>query len=508
MFQIQSQQLTNDNPNATFTFPAPVGAYVYGISGFRMTLEPPPSIFSGGFSLNTVSINLKPTFSSDNLVLNLTATFSMTGSDIPFTGTVQITVLAWVGSENPPGIFLVNQMGIGSGDSPAPVALNGSPVVAVGILSGFNFSLNDPSGQIVGLGAASGCTLSPYYAEGIAAVPTGEGILIPDNSDNSDSSPSSNTVDTGLVILTQAQENCATGMYFDNNSQAGSYSSMVTTQGLTPTQVAVFLQSFYLQFQIVSNSSSTPEVSDIEVGASSIMPTGGGFYFLSTRNLLWKIFVPGTEETVATANSLAATYFYIALAAPSASAISPTSGDTAGGTQVTLTGENFSDGAVVYFGNTEATNVQVTSTTELSATVPPAVSAGTVDVYVATNAGVSQGLSFDYELGVPSVTAVTPNYGSMSGGTVVSIEGSGLASNGDLAITEVMFGSVAATGLSYDAATQTLAATSPAATAAELVDIVVSNAAGSSAKNYNDHFSYSTTSDIVAERVEKEDKKS
>jgi hypothetical protein len=502
-FQIQSKQI-NAGDSQEFTFPSAIGMYVYGISGFELSAGNNPS------KLNTASISLSASTSSDYKTVTIGATLSII-DDSTATNWVQVTVLAWLGSDAPAGIYLVNRTGIGPGMPPDPFGIDNPPIVGAAMLSGFDLSFSNGSSTLIATGAAAGCTSSPFSST-LQALPIGEGLLI-----GTGNNPSSNTIDAGLVILTEAQENVQAGMYFDGSqtyseteSTFGTNSYSVSTLGMVPTQVAMFLQSFYLQYTISSEYDPTPQVTYIEVGASDVTTTETGFTFTSTRMQYDSYYYDGElgYDVAIAATSLAATYFYIALAAPSASAISPTSGDTAGGTQVTLTGENFSDGAVVYFGNTEATNVQVTSTTELSATVPPAVSAGTVDVYVATNAGVSQSLSFDYELGVPSVTAVTPNYGSMSGGTVVSIEGSGLASNGDLAITEVMFGSVAATGLSYDAATQTLAATSPAATAAELVDIVVSNAAGSSAKNYNDQFSYSTTSDIVAERVEKEDKKS
>ena len=95
----------------------------------------------------------------------------------------------------------------------------------------------------------------------------------------------------------------------------------------------------------------------------------------------------------------------------------------------------------------------------------------------------------------------------------MTIYGSGFANNGQLAITEVMFGTVAATEVTYDSGTQTLQVSSPATTVSGLVDIYVTNSQGTSAQNYSDQFTYQTSSDIVVEVVkvdvvETEDEKS
>ena len=54
--------------------------------------------------------------------------------------------------------------------------------------------------------------------------------------------------------------------------------------------------------------------------------------------------------------------------APTVSSISPTSGTTAGGTPVTITGTGFLSGATVSLGGTAATGVTVVSSTSITAT--------------------------------------------------------------------------------------------------------------------------------------------
>jgi hypothetical protein len=69
------------------------------------------------------------------------------------------------------------------------------------------------------------------------------------------------------------------------------------------------------------------------------------------------------------------------LPAPTLTSINPTSGPTAGGNAVTLTGTGFVNGATVLFGAVSATSATVDSATSITA-VTPAQSAGTVSVTV------------------------------------------------------------------------------------------------------------------------------
>ena len=70
---------------------------------------------------------------------------------------------------------------------------------------------------------------------------------------------------------------------------------------------------------------------------------------------------------------------------PSISTVAPNTGSTTGGTAVTISGANFASGATVSFGGATATNVNVTSSTMITASTP-AHPAGVVSVTV-TNPG-------------------------------------------------------------------------------------------------------------------------
>jgi hypothetical protein len=74
--------------------------------------------------------------------------------------------------------------------------------------------------------------------------------------------------------------------------------------------------------------------------------------------------------------------------APTITALNPTSGSTAGGTSVVITGTAFTGASSVKFGTNNATTYTVNSDTQITAT-SPAGSAGTVDVTVTTSHGTS-----------------------------------------------------------------------------------------------------------------------
>ncbi|WP_283610253.1 IPT/TIG domain-containing protein [Faecalispora anaeroviscerum] len=75
-------------------------------------------------------------------------------------------------------------------------------------------------------------------------------------------------------------------------------------------------------------------------------------------------------------------------AVPTVTALSPTSGTTAGGTSVTITGTDFTDATAVEFGDTAAASFTIDSATKITAN-SPAHSAGAVDVTVTTAGGTS-----------------------------------------------------------------------------------------------------------------------
>src|SRR5450830_1270888 len=88
------------------------------------------------------------------------------------------------------------------------------------------------------------------------------------------------------------------------------------------------------------------------------------------------VVTPG--GTSATSGSDQFTY----VVAPAVTSLSPTSGASAGGTSVVITGTNFTGASAVKFGVTNASSYTVNSATQITATAP--AGSGTVDVTVIT----------------------------------------------------------------------------------------------------------------------------
>ena len=115
------------------------------------------------------------------------------------------------------------------------------------------------------------------------------------------------------------------------------------------------------------------------------------------------------------------------------SQLQPSSGPAAGGTHVTITGTGFTEAAAVAFGSTTVWDFSIASDTEITITSPPGI--GTVDVTVFANGTWSAprpGGRFIYISAL--ITAVDPRSGPASGGTPLTITGSGFTG-----VTQVYF---------------------------------------------------------------------
>ena len=170
--------------------------------------------------------------------------------------------------------------------------------------------------------------------------------------------------------------------------------------------------------------------------------------------------------------------------------VTPNNGPAAGGTLVSITGSNFTTIGVtiVSFGGSAPTGVSVVSTTEIVC-MTPAHSEGPVSVAVSNDFGndiLPNGFTYD---GSPVISGVTPDHGSMDGGTSVTITGTGFTSSLDTTIT---FGGVQATSVVVVGSTSMTCIT-PAHDPGN-VDVVVENSNGSD--TLHDAFSYQDTTGI------------
>ena len=173
--------------------------------------------------------------------------------------------------------------------------------------------------------------------------------------------------------------------------------------------------------------------------------------------------------------SVIATFLFIALPsalaaqAPVITNINPTSGPSAGGQAVVITGTDLGGATSVTVGGTAAT-INTNTATQIDITTP-AGTAGAVDVVVTTAGGSDTSVGGYTYIDAPSITNINPTSGPAAGGTAVTITGTNLGST-----TSVTVGGTAAT-INTNTATQ-IDITTPAGTAGA-ADVVVTTAGGS-----------------------------
>ncbi|MFF2052963.1 IPT/TIG domain-containing protein [Leifsonia sp. NPDC058194] len=172
-------------------------------------------------------------------------------------------------------------------------------------------------------------------------------------------------------------------------------------------------------------------------------------------------------------NSAPGTFTYLPL--PVITGVAPGNGPESGGTAVTITGTGFTGATGVTFGGTPGAGVTVVNDTTITVTTP-GHAPGTVDVIVTTPAGPSApgDFTFDPVVGPPTIGTVAPDHGPETGGTAVTITGSGFAD-----ATGVTFGGTAGTAFTVVDA-NTITVTTPAHTPGA-VDVVVQGTDGDSA---------------------------
>lgn len=164
------------------------------------------------------------------------------------------------------------------------------------------------------------------------------------------------------------------------------------------------------------------------------------------------------------------------LPAPTITGFQPTTGSTAGGTAVTITGTNFQSGAAVKFGSTSASSVNVQSPTSIIATAPAqAAGASTITVTNPDNQSATAN-GFTYVVPPPSISGVSPATGPSNGGTVVTISGANFQSG-----AAVTFGGVAAQSVNVTGSGTIVAITPPGPASEEqgvALDVKVTNPDG------------------------------
>lgn len=184
----------------------------------------------------------------------------------------------------------------------------------------------------------------------------------------------------------------------------------------------------------------------------------------------------GVTVTTPGGTSNPLSFFYVG--PPFKSGLSPVSGVTAGGDTVTITGTGLATATSVSFGASSATPTVVNDGV-LTVVVPAGAAAGSVGVTVTAAGGTSNGLSYTY-VDAPTLGTPSPASGPASGGTAVTIPGTGLTETESVTFDGVL----APFSVLSDTA---LVAVTPPGTAGA-VDVVVTTAGGSA--TVTDGFTY------------------
>jgi hypothetical protein len=273
------------------------------------------------------------------------------------------------------------------------------------------------------------------------------------------------------------------------HSISGTYTTSVTATGASPTP-----QSTTLTVPLTHIPKTT-------AAGTKLIATGPAVSFTAGNAAGTASVSAGTTGTLALTVTLTGHILAVhpsctnpatviastSVAAPqtSVAAVLPNSGPLAGGNTVTVVGTFLTGAATVAFGGTPGTSISVKTANVLTVVAPPG-NAGTVDVQVTTPSGISTlGPTDHYTYtNAPVVTGVNPDQGAPAGGTSVTI--TGLQMTG---ITGVSFGSTPAANFTQVSSTQ-ITAVSSAGTGT--VDILLTNAKGTSVPGLLDQFSYTS----------------
>ena len=185
---------------------------------------------------------------------------------------------------------------------------------------------------------------------------------------------------------------------------------------------------------------------------------------------------------------------------PSVSSVSPNAGPTKVGTAITITGTGFVSGATVVIGQgtgtagaIAATHVKVVSPTEITAVTGVGAKAGVFNLFVTTAGGTSHAnyAGDEFAYGGPTVTGVSPKSGSVTGGTTITITGTGFVAGATVEIGQGTgtVGAIAATHVVVVSPTEITAVTGGGAKAG-LFNLYVTTAAGTSVGSSGSGFTY------------------
>jgi len=384
----------------------------------------------------------------------LTTTF---GSSTSLTATVPSTLLTTAGSfsitvKNPdngtsgPASFTVSAQSV-----PTITSLNPSSAIQNG--AGFTMTVtgtNYVNGAIVYWGSTALTTTFGSSTSLTATVPatllttTGSFSIIVKNPDNGTSGPATFTVNAPSPTITNLNPSSAT--------QNGAGFTMTVTGTNYVNGAVVYWGSTALTTTFGSSTSLTATV------PSTLLTTAGSFS-ITVKNPSGSTSGPATF----TVNAL-----------PTITSLNPSSATQNGaGFTMTVTGTNYVNGAIVYWGSTALTTT-FGSSTSLTATVPSTLltATGSFSITVKNPSGATSGpATFTVNALIPTITAISPGTAAVGSSTfTMTITGTNFVSG-----AKVYWGSTALTTTFGSSTSLTASVPSSLLTTAGSFSITVKN---------------------------------
>lgn len=313
-----------------------------------------------------------------------------------------------------------------------PIAVNATATInAYASVAGFTDSAVATSGYTIMVPA-----IAPTFSlaggtyttlQSVTLVDATQGAAIHYTTDGSTPTASSPTYSAALSLSsTTTVKALATAAGFNPSAVA---SVTYTLQAATPTLSPA--AGTYSSVQSVTMADATP-------GAAIHYTTDGSTPTASSPTYSAPISVNKTTTinaiaTYASFNNspVSGATYTIHFPAPTAASINPTSGSMGGGTTVTITGTNFLSGATVTFAGVPATNVNVVSSTQITATTPAHSPAGAATVVVSNYDGqiASMNSGFTYFSPMNNISWVKPSGVSFGPANTLTVDGSALNGN-------------------------------------------------------------------------------
>lgn len=167
---------------------------------------------------------------------------------------------------------------------------------------------------------------------------------------------------------------------------------------------------------------------------------------------------------------------------PTITGLSPSSGPTNGGTSVKISGTYLFGVTKVMFGPVPVSSFTIDPSGQFLVAISPPDVAGSVYVTVVGPAGAfpsTPSIQFTYSaLSLPVITSISPSSGTVTGGTIVTLQGSGFTG-----ATSVQFGAAVAKSFTVNSDT-TITAVTPAGPPGGTLAVVWTPAGKSNGVNY------------------------